>query len=124
MNSDYVITNEILSQRYGLNLGDYVNDETMIEPLIYNALDLVIDRICILGDFHSESQIETYLETDDKISSEDKISAFIKAQYRVLYNLLYGSNTDPRDGLVDNIITFQLGCVINGFQKGLHRKVE
>lgn len=123
MNKEYVITNEILSQEYGLDLNDYALEGTLIPAIIHRGLELAIDRACYLGEFHSESALNKYLSEDDnKRTSEDKVHAFIKVQYQIIYNLIFIANSDPRDSLVDNILVYQLGCKINGFQKGLFRK--
>ena len=80
--------------------------------------------MCQIGDqFHSEQDIEDYLGHDDEVrTSVQKIETFFKAQYRVIYNLIFQNETSPVDQFVDGILVYQLGCKINGFQKGLFYK--
>ena len=118
MNENYIVTNEYLSQR-GLNLNDYAIDGTMINAIINLALDLLVTRICYLDDsIKGEQDIETRLGSD-----EQKINTFFKAQYRVIYNLIFQNETSPVDPFIDNIIAHELGMAkINGWQKGIYFK--
>ena len=123
MNNDYVITNDYLADN-GLDLNDYALEGVYITPIINLGLDLLVNRMCQIGDqFHSEQDIETYLGQDDSVrTSVQKVATFKKAQYRVIYNLIFQNETSPVDQFVDGILVHQLGCKINGFQKGLHYK--
>ena len=123
MNKSYVITNEYLAES-GLDLNDYALDSVYITPIITLGLDLLVNRMCQIGDqFHSEQDIETYLGLDDSVrTSVQKVETFKKAQYTVIYNLIFQNETSPVDQFVDGILVHQLGCKINGFQKGLHYK--
>lgn len=126
MNEKYIVTEEYLKQR-GLNLNDYALDGTMIPAIITDGLDILVPRICKLDDtIKSESSIETYLSEDDENrSKEEKQNAFKKAQYRVIYNLIFQAETSPKDDMLDDIIVFELGLgKINGFQKGYYRKQD
>jgi hypothetical protein len=116
MNEKYIVTNEYLSQR-GLDLNEYALDGTFINAIINLALDLLVTRICYLDDSKSnESDIEKDLGDDAQ-----KINTFFKAQYRVIYNLIFQNETSPTDPFIDNIIAHEL-CMgkINGFQKGIY----
>ena len=123
MNNDYVITNDYLADN-GLDLNDYALEGVYITPIINLGLDLLVNRMCQIGDqFHSEQDIENYLGLDDSVrTSVQKVETFKKAQYRVIYNLIFQNETSPVDQFVDGILVHQLGCKINGFQKGLHYK--
>ena len=120
MNENYIVTNEYLSQR-GLDLNDYAIDGTMIDAIINLALDLLVTRICYLDDnIKGEQDIETRLGND-----EQKINTFFKAQYRVIYSLIFQNETSPIDQLLDDIIVYELGWgKINGFQKGLYYRTN
>ena len=123
MNENYVVTNEYLADK-GLDLNEYALEGVFITPIIQLGLDLLINRMCQIGDqFHSELDIENYLGHDDSVrTSVQKIDTFLKAQYRIIYNLIFQNETSPVDQFVDGILVHQLGCKINGFQKGLHYK--
>lgn len=123
MNANYIITNEELAEQ-GLNLNDYVVEGTFINAIINKGLYIVLDRMCAIGDqFKGYNAIEEYLSMSDKnYSSVDKISAFKHVQYLVIYNLIFTNESEPVDRYVDSVLVFQLGCKINGFQKGLHYK--
>ena len=118
MKEQYIVTNEYLSQK-GLDLNDYALDGTLINAIIHLGLDLLVTRICYLDDDKSS---ETDIELDlDK--EPNKVSAFLNAQYRVIYNLIFQNETSPTDPFVDNIITHQLKWgKINGWQKGIYYK--
>jgi len=123
MREDYVVTNEYLASR-GLDLNEYALEGVYITPIINLGLDLLINRMCQIGDqFHSENDVEFYLGHDDGVrTSEQKVQTFIQAQYRIIYNLIFQNETSPVDQFVDGILVHQLGCKINGFQKGLFYK--
>ena len=116
MNENYIVDNEYLSQR-GLDLNDYALDGTLIPALIQLGLDLLVTRICYLDD-NKKSELDIELALDKE---PNKVSAFKKAQYRVLYNLIFQNETSPTDPFVDNIICHELGWgKINGWQKGVY----
>ena len=126
MNEKYVVNNEYLKER-GLDLYQYALDGTMVDAIIQIGLDVLIGRVCKLDDsIKSESKLESYLETDDpQRTSKEKVDAFLKAQYRVIYNLIFQNETSPKDDMVDDLIVFLLGLgKINGFQKGYYRKQD
>lgn len=118
MNEKYVVKNEYLSQR-GLNLNDYALEGTLIPAIINIGLDLLVTRICYLNDdIKGELDIEKILGND-----EQKINTFFKAQYRIIYNLIFQNETSPVDPFIDNIIAHELEMAkINGFQKGIYFK--
>ena len=118
MKSEYVITNDDLKNR-GLDLNDYALDGTLIPAIINDALDLLITRICYLNDsLNGEEDIEKYID-----ENPTKLNAFLKAQYRMIYNLIFMSEKDPRDNMIDDIIVYEMKLgKINGFQKGLFRR--
>lgn len=118
MNEKYIVTNDYLSQR-GLNLNDYALEGTFVNAIIQLALDLLVTRICYLDDsIKGELDIEERLGND-----EQKINTFFKAQYRVIYNLIFQNETSPVDPFIDNIIAHELEMSkINGWQKGLYFK--
>lgn len=118
MKSEYVITNDDLKNR-GLDLNDYALDGTLIPSIINDALDLLITRICYLNDsLNGEEDIEKYID-----ENPTKLNAFLKAQYRMIYNLIFMSEKDPRDNMIDDIIVYEMKLgKINGFQKGLFRR--
>ena len=118
MNEKYIVNNEYLTQR-GLNLDDYALDGTSNNAIIHLALDLLVTRICYLNDdIKGENDIEKRLE-----NNEQKINTFFKAQYRVIYNLIFQNETSPTDPFVDYIISHELEMAkINGFQKGIYFK--
>ena len=120
MKTEYIVTNEYLTQK-GLDLNDYALEGTLIPAIINIALDLLVTRTCYLDDSKKgEKDIETYLDTH-----EDKVSAWFKAQYRVIYNLIFQNETSPLDPMLDNIIVFEIGLgKINGFQKGIYFKQD
>lgn len=122
MNSEYIITPHELALK-GLNLSDYAYDETFIPAIIGNGLSLTISRSCKLGDLKSSKQLENYIASDSEDrTSEEKIEAFKEAQYRMIYNLLFMNETNPNDDYVDDVLVYELGFKINGFQKGLFRR--
>lgn len=120
MKTEYIVTNEYLSQK-GLDLNDYALEGTLIPAIINIALDLLVTRTCYLDDSKKgEKDIEEYLD-----KNEDKVNAWLKAQYRVIYNLIFQNETSPLDPMLDNIIVFEIGLgKINGFQKGIYFKQD
>lgn len=124
MNEKFIVTNEYLSQR-GLDLNDYALDGTLINAIIIASLDILVSRICKLDDsIKSENKLEEYLDSNDsERTSQEKINTFFKAQYHIIYNLIFQSETNPKDDMLDDIIVFELGLgKINGWQKGYYRK--
>ena len=118
MNEKYIVTDEYLSQK-GLDLNEYALDGTYINAIKQIGLDTLVSRICYLDDsLNGEKSIEERLGYDD-----DKINTFFKAQYRVIYNLIFQNETSPLDPLLDNIIVHELKWgKINGWQKGIYYK--
>lgn len=116
MKHNYVITTEYLAEK-GLDLNEYALDGTYIPAIINIGLDLAVTRCCELNDnFEGELSIEEELD-----SSPNKVNAWFKLQYRILYNLIFQNETTPIDSFVDSIIAHELGWgKINGFQKGLY----
>ena len=124
MRKEYVITQEELQER-GLNLSEYSLDEAIIPAIIGQGLDITISRACELGDIKSSRALEEYISTDDEDrSSEDKVEAFKKAQYRVIYGLIFMAQTDPIDQYVDSPLVFELGLKINSMQKGIYYGIK
>ena len=118
MNENYIVTNEYLAEK-GLDLNDYALDGTLINAIINIGLDILITRICYLDDdLSGEEDVEKYLDTH-----QDKVNAFYKAQYRVIYGLIFQGEESPLDSFVDNIIVHEIKLgKINGFQKGIYYK--
>ena len=118
MKTEYIVDNGYLSER-GLNLNDYALDGSLVDAIIQLGLDLLVTRICYLDDNKKgEEDIELSLDQEPK-----KLNAFKKAQYRVIYNLVFQNETSPLDPFIDNIICHELGWgKINGMQKGIYYK--
>ena len=118
MKQEYIVNNEYLAQR-GLDLNDYALDGTLIPAIIQLGLDLLITRISYLDDNKKgENSVELALDKEPS-----KVDTFFKAQYRVIYNLIFQNETSPTDPFVDNIICHELGWgKINGWQKGIYYK--
>ena len=118
MNEKYVVDNGYLRER-GLDLNDYALDGAFVQPIIQLALDLLVTRICYLNDsIKGEQDIESILG-----DNAQKINTFFKAQYRVIYNLIFQNETSPVDPFIDNIIAHELEMAkINGWQKGIYFK--
>ncbi len=118
MKNEYIVTNEYLSRK-GLNLDDYALDGTLVDAIINIALDALVTRICYLDDdLDGEEGLEKYLD-----ENPSKVDAFLKAQYRVIYGLIFQGEESPLDPFVDNIIVFEMKLgKINGFQKGIYYK--
>jgi len=120
MKENYVVSNEYLAER-GLDLNDYAVSGTYINAIIQRALGFCVSRICKLGDnLKGASDIEKLLD-----EHQDKVEAFLELQYNVIYNLIFQGDNLPIGEHEDSIIVFQLELgKINGFQKGLHYKLE
>lgn len=118
MKVEYVITEQELKER-GLNLSDYVLDETFCPAIINTGLDIAITRCCFLNDnFKGEQSVEQALDDNPSL-----VNAFKKLQYRIIYNLVFQAETEPVDIYVDTIIAHELNWgKINGFQKGIWYK--
>jgi len=118
MKENYDVTNKYLAER-GLDLNEYALEGTFINAIIQLGLDLLVTRICYLDDTKKgEKSVEQALD-----ENSDLIDPFFKAQYRVIYNLIFQNETSPTDAFVDNIIVHELGWgKINGFQKGIYFK--
>lgn len=116
MKQEYIITNEELAQR-GLDLNDYALEGTFINAIINRGLDIAVSRISDLCDnIKGEIGVEKFL--DENI---DKLSAFKKLQFTILWNLIFMGEESPIDRYVDVIITHEMECgKINGIQKGLY----
>ena len=118
MKNEYIITEQEIAE-LGLNLYDYAISTDIIPAIIRRALDIAITR-CFYNydDIHYESEIEERLDKDPQ-----KVPAFKKLQYYVLYNLIFTATDDPVDVYIDTIITKELNIgKINGIQKGLWYK--
>ena len=118
MKYEYVITNEELAEK-GLDLNDYALNGTCINAIIQLGLDIAISRICYLCDnVYGEDDIESKLNDDP-----NKVKAFKKLQFRIIWNLVFTATDDPVDLYVDTIIAHELRIgKINGIQKGLWYK--
>lgn len=114
MDKKYLITNDELKIK-ALDLNDYAVDESYVDAIIINANELLNTRIKKLNDnIKSDSDISTFLGND-----AEKIKNYKKAQFRVIYNLVFLGDNDPLDQQVNDIIVYDLGLgKINGFQKG------
>ena len=114
MNKDYIITNEELTEEYGLNLNDYAINGTMINAIIKIAFGLGVTEILKLNDnFSYEEDIELALVAEPKL-----VQPFKKLQHRIIYNLIFVGDKDPLDKSVDDIICGDLRWgKVNGFQK-------
>lgn len=124
MRKDFVITEEELQDR-GLNLSDYAIDEATIPAIIGQGLDIAVSRACELGDIKSSKALEQYIANDDEErTSEEKVEAFKKAQYRVIYGLIFMAQTDPINQYVDSPLVFELGLKINSMQKGIYHGIK
>ena len=118
MNTKYIVDNEYLRER-GLDLNDYALDGAFLNAIIQMGLDLLVTRICYLNDsIKGEYDIEKLLGDDAQ-----KINTFFKAQYRIIYNMIFQNETSPVDPFIDNIIAHELEMAkINGWQKGIYFK--
>jgi len=124
MRNDYVITNEYLKENYGLDLNDYALEGALIPAIINIALDKAVDIFCEYNDnIKSERALENYLGLDDEYYlAIDKQDAFKKLQYQIIYRLIFESGLDIKDEWLISLLAKQLGCKINGFQKGIFQK--
>ena len=118
MKQDYIVTNEELAEK-GLDLNEYALRGDLVPALINRGLDICVSRCCYLNDeFKGEKSVEQALDLD-----LDKVSAFKKLQFNILWNLIFAATDDPVDLYIDTIIVHELGWgKINGFQKGLWYK--
>ena len=114
MKDEYIITNEELQNR-GLNLSDYALDDTLIPAIIQTGLDIGVTRCCLLfAEIGDEDELEKALD-----EHPNKVKAFKKLQYRIIYNLIFQAETEPVDVYVDTIIAQEINLgKINGVQKG------
>ena len=118
MKSTYIINQQELLEK-GLDINDYAISTDIIPALINRALDICITRCCYNFDgIETEEQIETILD-----ENPDKVKAFKKLQFNVLWNLIFTATDDPVDVYIDTIISKELNIgKINGIQKGLWYK--
>lgn len=117
MKNEYIITCEECALK-GLDLSDYVLTEALIPSIINRALDIAITRCCYNYDGFDENELEMALD-----KNPNKVNAFKKLQFNVLWNLIFTATDDPVDVFIDTIITKELNLgKINGFQKGLWYK--
>ena len=116
MKEQYIVTDNYLQTRFGLDLNDYALDGQYVQPIITMALEKALTRIYKLNDdFLYESDIEKALDDNANL-----VPAFLKLQYQVIYNLIFLGDNDPIDKSVDDIICFDLHWgKINGFQKSI-----
>ena len=124
MNVNYVITNDYLKENYGLDLNDYALEGDLIPAIINIALDKATTIFCEYNDnIKSSRALENYLGQDDSYyTAEEKQEAFKKLQYEIVYRLIFESGLDIKDEWLISILAKQLGCKINGFQKGIFQK--
>lgn len=119
MKQEYIITNEELSERYGLDLSRYALDTTFIPLIINIALGKAITRILYLNDnFEYEKDIVKVLDDDENL-----IDPFKKLQFQIIYNLIFLGDNDPIDSQVDDIICSDLRLgKVNGWQKHIYHR--
>ena len=89
----------------------------MIPALINRGLDICVSRCCYLNDTfeNGEESIENDLDLHPQ-----KVKAFKKLQFNILWNLIFTATDDPVDLYIDTIIVHELKWgKINGIQKGL-----
>lgn len=115
MKKEYIVENNYLKEK-GLDLNGYALDGTYIPAIINLGLDLAITRCSALNDdVKGEKNIEKWLD-----NNQDKLGAFKKLQYRIIYNLIFQGETSPTDKFVDDIIVHELRLGrINGTQYGI-----
>lgn len=119
MNEKYIVSNDEYLAKRGLDLNEVALDGTLIPAIIWLGYDLLVSRICYLDD--SKKSEEDIVADLDK--HPEKVWTFYKAQYRIIYNLVYQNETSPVDPFVDTIIVHELGWgKINGWQKGVYFK--
>lgn len=118
MKEEYIITSDELKTNYGLDLEAYALDSSFCELIIKLALGKLITRILYLNDnLRYEKEIEKSLD-----DNEDLVNPFKKAQFQVIYNLVFLGDNDPINAEVDNIICCDLRFgKINGWQKNIVR---
>lgn len=118
MKQDYIITEQECAEK-GLDLNDYALSGELIPALINRALDIAITRCCYNYDeIESEEDLEKALD-----SKPNKVGAFKKLQFNILWNLMFTATDDPVDIYIDTIISKELNLgKINGFQKGIWYK--
>lgn len=118
MKQEYIITNEECAEK-GLDLNDYALTGELIPAIINRGLDIAITRCCYNYDnIESEDDIEKLL--DEK---PNKVKAFKKLQFNIIWNLIFTGTDDPVDVYIDTIIAHELNLgKINGIQKGLFYK--
>ena len=119
MKNEYIITNEELAVK-GLDLNEYALDGVFIPAIINIGLDIAITRICYLNDSFKNGEDSVEEELD---KNPQKVKAFKKLQFRLIWNLVFTAETEPVDKYIDDIIVHELGWgKINGIQKGLWYK--
>ena len=118
MKKEYIVTNEELKER-ALDLNDYALEGTLVPAIIFLGLDLAVTRISTLNDdVKGETNIEHWLD-----NNQDKVSAFKKLQYRIIYNLIFENQTAPTDKFVDDIVIHEMKIGrINGTQYGYYNE--
>ena len=118
MKNQYIITNQELAEK-GLDLNDYALTGDLVPAIINLGLDICVSRCCYNFDnIGSEQELEQELD-----KHQEKVNAFKKLQYRVIWNLIFTATDDPVDTYVDTLIAHELNLgKINGFQKGLWYK--
>lgn len=116
MKEEYKITEDLLSENYGLKLSDYALDTTFIPMIINIACGKAVTRILYFNDnFKYESDIEKALDNEPSL-----LPAFLKLQFQVIYNLIFLGDSNPISQEVDEIICSDLRFgKINGFQKNI-----
>lgn len=118
MKNEYIVTNEELAEK-GLNLNDYALDGTLVQAIINRGLDICVSRCC-----YNYDNIETEEELESALDKQpQKVKAFKKLQFNVLWNLIFTAEDSPVDQFIDSIIAQELNLgKINGVQKGLWYK--
>ena len=119
MKNEYILSAEECAEK-GLNLDDYALTGELIPALINRALDISVSRCCFLNDSFNNGEDSVEEELD---KNPQKVKAFKKLQFNVLWNLIFTATDDPVDLYIDTIIVHELNWgKINGFQKGLWYK--
>ena len=115
MKDEYIITYEEI-QNKGLNLSDYVLEGTLIPAIINEGLDIAVTRCCYLfAEIGDEDELELALD-----KHPNKVKAFKKLQYHIIYKLIFQAETEPVDVYIDTIISHEVNLgKINNVQKGL-----
>ena len=114
MKREYIITDDLLADEFGLKLSDYALDTTFVPMIINIALGKAVTRILYFNDnFKYESDIEKAIDNDLNL-----LGAFLKLQFQIIYNLVFLGDSNPISQEVDEIICSDLRWgKINGFQK-------